>query len=72
MEEFVLTTSHITLGQLLKHCALIQSGGQAKQFLLENEVRVNGTAERRRGRKLVSSDVVEVEGWDTIKIVPKQ
>lgn len=69
MEEFVLTTPYITLGQLLKHTGLIDTGGQAKWFLQETEVRVNGQAESRRGRKLVSGDIVTIAGRETVKIV---
>lgn len=69
MEEFVLTTSYITLGQLLKHFGLIQTGGQAKWFLQEEDVRVNGQPESRRGRKLSAGDIVAVAGWGTVKIV---
>lgn len=69
MEEFVLTTPYITLGQLLKHIGLIDTGGQAKWFLRETDVRVNGKAEIRRGRKLVAGDIVTVAGRETVTIV---
>ena len=69
MEEFVLTTPYITLGQLLKHIGLIDTGGQAKWFLRETDVRVNGKAEIRRGRKLVAGDIVTVAGREKVTIV---
>ena len=50
----------ITLGVLLKITGVIDTGGQAKIFLSENTVLVNGAEENRRGRKLYHGDVVEV------------
>ncbi|MFD1318656.1 S4 domain-containing protein YaaA [Loigolactobacillus zhaoyuanensis] len=55
-----LETAYLTLGQLLKDQALIDSGGQAKWFLREQTVFVNGIPEDRRGRKLVAGDAVEI------------
>lgn len=57
-----ITTDYITLGQLLKFAHIIQEGGQAKGFLLENEVLINGSPDSRRGRKLRPGDKVEVAG----------
>ena len=50
----------ITLGILLKIAGIIDTGGQAKYFLAENKVLVNGEEDNRRGRKLYHGDVVEV------------
>ena len=50
----------ITLGVLLKIAGLIDTGGQAKWFLAENKVLVNGEEDNRRGRKLYHGDVIEV------------
>jgi ribosome-associated protein len=57
-----ITTDYITLGQLLKLAQIIQNGGQAKSYLSENEVIVNGEIDCRRGRKLRSGDLVEFAG----------
>ena len=51
---------YITLGVLLKVTKVISTGGEAKFFLGENEVLVNGEKENRRGRKLYPEDKVEV------------
>ena len=53
---------YITLGILLKIAKIISTGGEAKIFLSENEVLVNGEEENRRGRKLYNDDKVEVAG----------
>ena len=48
----------ITLGVLLKLAGIIDTGGQAKWFLNENVVLVNGEEENRRGRKLYHGDEI--------------
>ena len=50
----------ITLGILLKIAGIIDTGGQAKYFLAENKVLVNGEEDNRRGRKLYHGDIIEV------------
>ena len=50
----------MTLGQALKACNVVGSGGEAKVLIQGGEVRVNGEVEKRRGRKLEAGDVVEV------------
>lgn len=50
----------ITLGVLLKITSIIDTGGQAKFFLAENTVLVNGEEENRRGRKLYHGDLIQV------------
>ena len=57
-----ITTPYITLGQLLKLVNLIGNGGEAKAFLAEQEVLVNGEVDCRRGRKLYPGDEVNVLG----------
>ena len=51
----------ITLGILLKLVGIIDTGGQAKWFLSENAVLVNGEEENRRGRKLYHGDQILVQ-----------
>ena len=62
MESVKITTEYITLGQILKYCSIINSGAMAKDFLLENEVKVNGEIETRRGRKLYPGYVIALCG----------
>ena len=57
-----ITTEYITLGQLLKFAQIIQNGGQAKSYLAENEVLVNGEPDQRRGRKLRPGDEILTSG----------
>lgn len=60
---------HITLGQLLKVAGLVGTGGEAKTFLADISIRVNGERENRRGRKLRPGDVVIVAGQEEIRLV---
>jgi len=63
MEQVFIETEYITLGQFLKHSDIIQSGGHAKFFLMENEVFVNGEKDDRRGRKLYPTDTISIESF---------
>lgn len=53
---------YIKLQSLLQIVDVISNGGEAKFFLVENDVYVNGELEQRRGRKLFEGDTVEVLG----------
>ncbi|MFX0560961.1 S4 domain-containing protein YaaA [Tepidibacillus infernus] len=61
MNEVLIDTEYITLGQFLKMVDVIQSGGHAKIFLMEHQVKVNGEKETRRGRKLHPDDIISIE-----------
>lgn len=50
----------IPLGAFLKVCGAAATGGHGKLLIQEGEVVVNGTVEKRRGRKLAPGDVVKV------------
>ena len=60
--EIVINTDYITLGQFLKLADIIQSGGEAKSFLAENEVEIDGITDNRRGRKLRGGEIIEILG----------
>ena len=60
IKEVKIQDESVTLGQVLKICDLISSGGEAKFFLRENEVFVNEEKEDRRGRKLYENDLVKI------------
>jgi ribosome-associated protein len=50
----------IKLDQFLKRVGAVQSGGEAKQHILNGLVSVNGEPETRRGRKLKQGDQVSL------------
>ncbi|MGR8823111.1 S4 domain-containing protein YaaA [Leuconostoc citreum] len=55
-----ITTEYITLTQLLKEENIISSGGQAKYYLMDFPVLLNGEQENRRGKKLYDHDEIIV------------
>ncbi len=70
MKQIKISTEFVTLGQFLKLANLIQTGGEAKFYLKENKVIVDGEEDNRRGRKLYSGNIVKVEN-QTFEIVKK-
>ncbi|HKM30347.1 MAG TPA: S4 domain-containing protein YaaA [Bacilli bacterium] len=60
MKKIAITTDYICLGQFLKYVGIIGSGAQAKAFLSEEKVLVNGEEEQRRGRKLYDGFVIQI------------
>ncbi|ADI63664.1 RNA-binding S4 domain-containing protein [Trichormus azollae] len=52
----------IKLDQFLKLLGIGSTGGQAKLMIIDGDVKVNGTVETRRGRKLAPTDIVTVTG----------
>lgn len=62
MTKILINSESINLGQFLKFSGVISNGGEAKIFLQENDVKVNKIDEKRRGRKLFSGDIVEING----------
>ncbi len=67
MQVIKLREEFIKLGQALKAGGLVESGVDAKFFIQDELVKVNGVVETRRGKKLYNGDIVEFNG-ETIKI----
>jgi len=59
---FDLTGEYIELIQLLKATRIAQSGAEAKIFVDEGLVRLNGTLESRKRAKVRVGDIVLTEG----------
>ena len=57
-----IESEYIKLEQFLKLIDLVSSGGEAKLFILGNEIKVNGELENRRGKKLYRDDLIEING----------
>jgi ribosome-associated protein len=68
--DFTLDQNHeyIQLNQLLKLLNLAESGGEANQFIIDGLVRVNGTTEFQKRKKLRGGDIVQV-GSTSISIL---
>lgn len=67
--EIKIQKSYITLTQALKEAGIISTGGQAKWYLQENKVLVNGTLEKQRGKKLYPGDNVQLESQQILQII---
>ena len=62
IQKIKIKDEYVTLGQFLKLADLISSGGEARFFLKENPVEINGEEDQRRGRKLYEKDVIRING----------
>lgn len=61
-EKVLITTEFIKLDSFLKYAGLTDTGGQAKEMVLEGRVKVNGETCTMRGKKIRPGDVVEADG----------
>jgi len=70
MVSIPIQTETIRLSQLLKLANVVQDGCEAKFSIANEEIRVNGAVENRRGRKLRNGDRVEFDGetYDVVSI----
>ena len=71
MKTIRIHSEFITLGQLLKYADVLQSGGEVKIFLSENQVWVNQILENRRGRKLFPGDKIDINR-QTLLVIAKE
>ena len=68
MIEIEITTEFIKLDSFLKFSGAASLGSEAKMYILDELVKVNGEICTQRGKKLYQGDVVEFNG-DTFKVV---
>ena len=61
-EPVAITTEFIKLQDFLKFCNAVSSGGMTKNFILAEQVSVNGEICTMRGKKLRPGDVVTFDG----------
>lgn len=64
MKKFYLKheENYIKLGQLLKASNMTGSGAESKILIQEGKVKVNGSVEIQRGKKIKEGDVVSLGG----------
>lgn len=60
--EITIKDEFIKLGQAIKLAGLVENGAEAKEVIQAGAVKVNGETDLRRGRKLVSGDVIDYHG----------
>lgn len=56
-----ITDDTIRLGQFLKLANLAESGAQARELIVNGDVKVNGEVDKRRGAQLAKGALVEVQ-----------
>ena len=57
-----ITTEFIKLQDAMKYANIVYSGGEAKQLILEEQVKVNGEVCTMRGKKLREGDKFTFNG----------
>ena len=62
MEKVGIYSDFIKLEQMMKLAGLVESGSDAKALIQEGHVKVNGSVELQRGKKLRQGDQIEFEG----------
>ena len=60
IEKVKISTEFIKLDQFLKWLAVVDSGSEAKELILDGKVKVNDEVETRRGRKIYPEYKVEI------------
>lgn len=60
MIEVFIHTEWIKLDSFLKLAGAVQTGGEAKQWVQQGNVLVNGAVCTQRGKKLLPEDVVQL------------
>lgn len=64
MKEININTEFIKLDAFLKWAGIASLGSEAKIYILEEMVKVNGEICTQRGKKLRSGDIVNFEKED--------
>ncbi len=62
MDTIRLQGEYIKLGQALKAAGLVSSGTDAKFVITQGLVKVNGSVEYQRGKKLTGGEEIEYDG----------
>ena len=68
MNEIQVDTGIIKLDAFLKWAGIASQGSEAKFYIKNKEIKLNGEIETQRGKKLVKGDIIEFNG-ETYKIV---
>ena len=68
MNQIEISTEFIKLDSFLKWAAIVSSGAEAKMYILDELVKVNGEICVQRGKKLYKGDIVEFNG-ESYKVV---
>ena len=66
MKIVKIHSDSIKLGQFIKYLGIVSTGGEIKNYLLENTVKVNKIATESRGKTIFEGDIVEINGENFI------
>ncbi|APC38618.1 MULTISPECIES: RNA-binding S4 domain-containing protein [Clostridium] len=68
MNEIQVDTGIIKLDAFLKWAGIASQGSEAKFYIKNEEVKLNGVVETQRGKKLVKGDIIEFNN-ESYKII---
>lgn len=66
MREVEISKQPIELYKILKMEGMAASGGEAKYFIAQGLVQVNGVVETRKRKKIVAGDVIETDAAEIV------
>jgi len=72
MNEIIIKTEFIKLQQLLKLAGIVGQGSDAKLYIKNGEIKVNGITATQRGKKIYHGDIVMVKDIGEFKVIEKQ
>lgn len=63
-EDVIITTEFIRLDSFLKFKGIAETGGQAKAFIQDGIIKVNGEICTARGKKIRNGDIISAFSTD--------
>lgn len=69
MEKIKIETDMIQLDQFMKWASILQSGGEIRFLLDENQIYINGNLCKAKRKKLYPGDIVEIKDIGKYEIV---
>lgn len=72
MEKVEIIPPYIKLEQFLKLCGAADTGGAAKQVILEGQVKVDGEICTMRGKKLKGGEKIAFKGIEYLCVMKKE
>ena len=72
MNDIIIKTEFIKLQQLLKLAGIVGQGSDAKLYIKNGEIKVNGITATQRGKKIYHGDIITIRNIGELKILQKQ
>jgi ribosome-associated protein len=64
LKEIKINTELIKLDAFLKWCGIASMGTEAKMYIMDELIKVNGEVCTQRGKKLKINDIISFDGED--------